>query len=40
MGYLNGICTKVLLWDYITLPLVLIVNDLAYNMYIFIYSVS
>ncbi|MEF9938787.1 MAG: rod shape-determining protein MreD [Clostridium sp.] len=38
MGYLNGICTKYYYEDYITLPLVLsIVNDLAYNMYIYIF---
>lgn len=38
MGYLNGICTKYYYEDYITLPLMLsIVNDLAYNMYIYIF---
>jgi len=38
MGYVNGICTKYYYEDYITLPLVLsIVNDLAYNMYIYIF---
>ena len=38
MGYINGICTKYYYEDYITLPLVLsIVNDLAYNLYIYIF---
>ena len=38
MGYVNGICTKYYYEDYITLPLVLsIVNDLAYNLYIYIF---
>ena len=38
MGYLNGICTKYYYEDYITLPLMLsIVNDLAYNLYIYIF---
>ena len=38
MGYLNGICTKYYYEDYITLPLVLsIANDLAYNLYIYIF---
>lgn len=38
MGYLNGICTKYYYEDYITLPLVLsIANDLAYNMYIYVF---
>lgn len=38
IGYLNGICTKYYYEDYITLPLVLsIANDLAYNLYIYIF---
>lgn len=38
MGYLNGICTRYYYEDYITLPLILsIFNDLAYNLYIFIF---
>lgn len=38
MGYFNGICTKYYYEDYITLPLVLsIVNDLSYNLYIYIF---
>lgn len=38
MGYLNGICTKYYYEDYITLPLILsITNDLAYNMYIYVF---
>lgn len=38
MGYFNGICTKYYYEDYITLPLVLcIVNDLAYNLYIYVF---
>ncbi len=38
VGYINGICTKYYYEDYITLPLILsIFNDLAYNMYIYIF---
>jgi len=38
MGYINGICTKYYYEDYITLPLILsVINDLAYNMYIYIF---
>lgn len=38
IGYINGICTKYYYEDYITLPLILsIFNDLAYNMYIYIF---
>ncbi len=38
MGYVNGIFTKYYYEDYITLPLILsIFNDLAYNMYIYIF---
>lgn len=38
MGYLNGIFTKYYYEDYITLPLMLsIVNDLAYNLYIYVF---
>lgn len=38
VGYINGICTKYYYEDYITLPLILsILNDLAYNMYIYIF---
>lgn len=37
-GYINGICTKYYYEDYITLPLVLsVINELAYNMYIYIF---
>lgn len=37
IGYINGICTKYYYEDYITLPLILcIVNELAYNLYIYI----
>lgn len=38
VGYMNGICTKYYYEDYITLPLILcVVNELAYNMYIYIF---
>lgn len=38
VGYINGICTKYYYEDYITLPLLLsVINDLAYNMYIYIF---
>lgn len=38
IGYLNGICTKYYYEEYITLPLILsIVNELAYNLYIYIF---
>lgn len=38
MGYINGICTKYYYEDYITLPLLLcVVNELAYNLYIYIF---
>ena len=38
VGYINGICTKYYYEDYITLPLILsVINDLAYNMYIYIF---
>ena len=37
-GYLNGVFTKYYYEDYITLPLLLsITNDLAYNMYIYVF---
>ena len=39
MGYLNGIYTKYYYEDYITLPLLLsLINDFAYNMYIYVFS--
>ena len=38
VGYVNGICTKYYYEEYITLPLVLsIFNELAYNMYIYVF---
>ena len=38
VGYVNGICTKYYYEDYITLPLILsILNELAYNMYIYVF---
>lgn len=38
VGYLNGTFTKYYYEDYITLPLILcFVNELAYNMYIYIF---
>ena len=38
VGYVNGICTKYYYEEYITLPLVLsIVNELAYNLYIYVF---
>lgn len=39
MGYLNGIFTKYYYEDYITPPLLLsLINDFAYNMYIYVFS--
>lgn len=38
VGYINGVFTKYYYEDYITLPLILsITNDLAYNMYIYVF---
>lgn len=38
IGYVNGICTRYYYEDYITLPLILsLVNELAYNLYIYIF---
>lgn len=38
IGYANGICTRYYYEDYITLPLILsLVNELAYNLYIYIF---
>lgn len=38
VGYFHGICTKYYYEDYITLPLLLcLVNELIYNLYIYIF---
>lgn len=38
IGYFNGICTRYYYEDYITLPLLLcLVNELVYNLYIYIF---
>lgn len=39
IGYANGIFTKYYYEDYITLPLVLsVANDLAYNLYVYVFG--